>query len=192
MKAKNNPCLRHGLKVSLVERRRKIMQERSWTYLDRSRWAQGEWDSEPDKIQFQDVATGLPCLVVRNQGGALCGYVGVIEGHPFFAVPYSTCPQGCDSYCDHSPEALLDVHGGITFADFCSPYGPEGERGICHVPEAGEPDRVYWFGFDCAHCDDVSPAYDFSHVGHYKSVTYVQAECRRLAAQLIAQADKTA
>lgn len=148
------------------------MQEKSWTYLDRSSWPKGEWSDEPDKMQWQDETTGLPCLIVRNRMGALCGYVGVAEGHPAFDVHYD--------------EVNVDVHGGLTFADFCQPN--DGDEGICHVPDEGEPERVYWLGFDCAHCWDVTPAWpDGFGEGSYKNIPYVQNECRQLAAQLAAQ-----
>jgi hypothetical protein len=41
-----------------------------------------EWDNEPDRVEFESL--GLPCLIVRNPFGALCGYVGVPEGHPWY------------------------------------------------------------------------------------------------------------
>ena len=199
------------------------MQSKTWTYMDRSDWPRGEWTSEPDKMQWQDEATGLPCLIVRNQSGALCGYVGVAEGHPFFGLEYSDCslpeakPHGitedaeisqwwaerkakrlvCNErgYCDHTPESILEAHGGITFSDFCRPYGDDGERGICHVPDAGEPERVYWFGFDCAHSWDVIPTmqgHGYGNEGWYKPVSYVQAECQKLAEQLAARSANAA
>ena len=45
----------------------------------------------------------------------------------------------------------VEVHGGLTYAGECS-------GSICHVPKPGEPDNVFWFGFDCAHAYDLSPA----------------------------------
>lgn len=152
------------------------MEAKSWTYLDRTGWPKGEWDNEPDKMQWQDDATRLPCLIVRNHGGALCGYVGVAEGHPAFEKHYDAV------------QPYPDVHGGLTFSDFCSPHGDNKERGICHVPSEGEPDRVWWLGFDCAHLGDTTPAYDWSHdyESSYKRVAYVQNECRNLAQQLAA------
>lgn len=151
------------------------MKEQSWTYLDRGEWPQGEWSNEPDKMQWQDKDTGLPCLIVRNRMGALCGYVGVAEGHPAFAVHYN----------DVNP--YPDVHGGLTFSDFCRPYG-EQKEGICHVPDEGETERVWWLGFDCGHFMDVVPSmlrHGFGDDGdYYKDVPYVKAECRKLAAQL--------
>jgi hypothetical protein len=38
----------------------------SWTTIDKSSWGNGPWQTEPDKAQWQDEETGLPCLAVRN------------------------------------------------------------------------------------------------------------------------------
>jgi hypothetical protein len=48
----------------------------------------GEWDNEPDKIQFFEPYSAYTCLIVRNQFGALCGYVGIPETHPYFEKGY--------------------------------------------------------------------------------------------------------
>ena len=37
---------------------------------NRADWPKGKWDNEPDKIQWQDPTTKLPCLMVRNSMGA--------------------------------------------------------------------------------------------------------------------------
>lgn len=154
------------------------METKEYTFIDKSLWGVGPWSTEPDKIQFSDEATGLPCLIVRTpHSGHLCGYVGVAEGHPYFGKDY-----------DH---AECEVHGGLTFADFCQEKSKE--HGICHIPGPGEPDRVWWLGFDCAHGGDASPARqsrellklyvrDSSDV--YRTVAYVRGECAKLAAQL--------
>lgn len=42
------------------------MQCREYTTKDKSDWPRGEWDNEPDKVQFQDEATGLPCLIIEG------------------------------------------------------------------------------------------------------------------------------
>jgi hypothetical protein len=174
------------------------MQTIEYRFRNKAEWGHGPWQEEPDKRQWLDGATGLPCLMVRGSHGALCGYVGVTEGHPLFGVGYSSCPCKCGKdWCDHTPESVLRVHGGITFADFCA----EGsEHGICHKVDPGENDRVWWFGFDCAHAGDYSPGYDWRHSGplslgaptgwggviEYRDLAYVQAECAALAAQLAA------
>jgi hypothetical protein len=70
--------------------------------------------------------------------------------------------------------------------------------GICHLPAPGEPDHVWWLGFDCAHAGDFSPAYtrhgehaipcswNASGYEEYRDQAYVQAEVRSLARQLAA------
>lgn len=154
------------------------MQELSYTTMDRAGWKAGPWDCEPDKVQFTDEATGLPCLIVRGPVGALCEYVGVSEGHPAFKKDYG--------------DIDVDVHGGLTFADECQP-GFE-DKVICHKPAPGEPDNVWWLGFDCAHCDDLAPGYhpilgdEYSSLfnGVYRDINYVRTECASLAAQLAA------
>jgi hypothetical protein len=146
------------------------MRTLEYTTIDKSNWPQGPWTLEFDKKQWQDEATGLPCLIVRNKGGGhLCGYVGVTKDHPLFRVGYA------DVDLNESP------HGGLTFSDHCQPNSEE--DGICHLVEEGEDDQVWWLGFDCAHCMDLSPAYSFSD-GAYRNVEYVANECRALALEL--------
>lgn len=154
------------------------MQTKEYRTVDKSEWLDGPWKHEPDKIQWKDEATGLPCLIVRGPRGALCGYVGVAEGHPFYKKDYDT--DGVD----------VDVHGGLTFANMCADADDESKH-ICHVPGPGEPDHVWWLGFDCAHAGDLSPGYDHRLPSHlrsdyetYKDVDYVRREVTQLAAQL--------
>lgn len=166
-------------------RRPETPAERSWTYLDRSRWAPGPWDREPDKIQWKDAETGLPCLIVRNTLGNLCGYVGVDSSHPWHGIDYGQCFKRCDeTWCGHRPDSMIEVHGGLTYADACQTK--DRERGICHIPEAGEPDDVWWFGFDCAHSGDLMPYEALRSPGRgiYRSVEYVKHEVAKLAKQL--------
>lgn len=157
--------------------------EQTWTFRDKSQWGEGEWSSEPDKIQYTDPDTGYPCLVVRSPLGALCGYVGVAEGHPFFNYPGSSWDD------DGHPENVLKVHGGITFTGFCQE--DDKEHGICHIPDPGQPDRVFWYGFDCGHYCDLMPTmrtYPYPYFGDtgatYKNVAYVKEQIKALAAQL--------
>jgi hypothetical protein len=59
------------------------METREYRFIDKSEWDRGPWDNEPDKVQWQDAATGLPCIARRSEAmGSWCGYVGVAEGHP--------------------------------------------------------------------------------------------------------------
>jgi hypothetical protein len=158
------------------------VQELEWFFKDRTQWGTGAWDNEPDKVQWTDTATGLPCLIHRNYIGSWCGYVGVSPD----LLTYLNV--------DDLDELPLAVHGGITFTNTClvHPNATNGE-GICHVPEPGEPDSVFWFGFDCAHYMDLGPAdvgvnniHIWSAAGRvYRDMAYVKAECESLAKQLI-------
>jgi len=155
---------------------------------DKSTWGDGPWQSEPDRIEFEHA--GLPCLMLRARNGGWCGYAAVPPSHPWHRKDYSSClsdpPCGDDAFCyEDTPAGRVTVHGGLTYADACQGH-------ICHVPKPGEPDNVWWFGFDCAHSGDVSPAYDSmwrgtsleSREDSYRDVLYVRAEVERLAEQL--------
>lgn len=184
------------------------METKQETYVDKSSWARGPWDDEPDKMQFTDEATSLPCLIVRGPAGALCGYVGVAKGHPLHEVHYGDeCPALAEALekrkeqplgdnpglglmlaCltgDLSPRAdcVLDVHGGITFSDRCQDNGK-----ICHEVCEGEDDNVWWLGFDCNHSGDMAPSYAGRYTaftdGSYRDLAYVKREIAKLASQL--------
>jgi hypothetical protein len=154
-------------------------------HMDKKEWGEGPWQDEPDKVEWRDPETELPCLIVRNGLGALCGYVGIHRGHPWFAKGYSTCIEGCGpNRCENSahatPESLIKVHGGLTYSDFSS-----GE--ICHTALPGET-KVWWFGFDCAHAGDYVPGLALIPSvpvgGIYRSIGCVEGEVTHLAEQL--------
>lgn len=136
----------------------------------RPEWPDGPWDDEPDHLEFE--ADGFPAILHRQpHGGYWCGYVAVPPGHP---------AHGKDmlDLCD------LEVHGGITYAEPCQGV-------ICHVPKPGEPDNVYWLGFDCSHSYDVSPSRNWtfgSPLSSYRSAEYVRRQAEQLARQLKAMA----
>lgn len=167
------------------------METKEYRTLDKSEWHRGEWDDEPDKVQWQDEATGLPCLIVRGPVGALCGYVGVAEGHPCFGIGYNDAKPL--TKLEDSDDNYIEVHGGLTFAGFCADTEDESKH-ICHVPGPGEPHRVWWLGFDCSHSGDVSPSMSKWRSEHgfdrsewfesYKALGYVKNEVRKLARQL--------
>lgn len=152
---------------------------KTWTTIDKSKWPErGEWDNEPDKAYWVDHDTELDCLIVRNHHlGFLCGYVGVNKDHPFFQIPY----YNWSSFID-------DVNGGLTYSDFCQNTEDE-SIGICHKPEKGRDKNIWWFGFDCGHHWDISPAYQKSEIFNiygatYKNFQFVKNEVEKLAAQL--------
>jgi hypothetical protein len=160
----------------------KLLQTKEYRFIDKSGWERGAWDSEPDKIQWQDRSTGLPCLAVRQPSmGNWCGYVGVARLHPYFERAYD------------DEIVALRCHGGLTYSAHCQKGDPE--HGVCHIPAPGEPDDVWWFGFDCAHGGDYGPglAATLKSVGGspgpadvYRDLAYVRRECAQLARQLAA------
>lgn len=97
------------------------------------------WLKEPDRIEFQ--YRGYRCLILRNKDitGALCGYVAVPKGHPFYEETWQR--DGDKKVYD------LNVHGGITYAEYHQP--------IRHQNEGD--DDLWWLGFDCAHYGDLMP-----------------------------------
>lgn len=149
------------------------MQYKEYKTVDKSGWPQrGEWDNEPDKVQYVDEETGFPCLIVRNPFGSLCGYVGIKKEHPYFGKDY----KQCDIWC----------HWGLAYSDFCQTV--EGESvGVCHLVDNGENDEVWWLGFDCAHSGDISPSMNASLNfvdSRYRNINYVKEQNTSIAQQL--------
>ena len=138
-------------------------------HCDRTDWPHGPWDDEPDRVEWR--IGPFAALIVRNHSGALCGYVGVPAGHPAHGKHYSD---------DLLRE--LNCHGGLTFADKCQAGGK-----ICHVPQLGESDAVWWLGFDCNHCGDMAPGMSRFYrddSGYYWRINNVKTEVEFLAKQL--------
>lgn len=162
------------------------------------------WWSEDNKVDFE--ADGLKCAMRRGPLGSWCGYVGVPSTHPWFGKSYNDTikptadmlgPRDPQDYgivdlflAVHSEKSIeeemsiglaMRVHGGLTYAQDHEPYG--------------EPDGLWWFGFDCAHCDDLIPSFAESRIysdsmrglpkGIYRDQAYVVSECQSLAAQLV-------
>jgi hypothetical protein len=148
--------------------------------IDRSEWPEGPWDLDPlDKVQWRDPVSGLPVMIKRGPMGAWCGYVGIEDpNHPWFEKGY----QGID----------VQVHGGLSFSEFCDDSeGSEGER-ICHVTEEGDADKVWWLGFDTGHFMDMvpqmmahSPGVYEGHTAVYKDKSYITREVLGLASQVV-------
>lgn len=153
---------------------------------ERATWGPGPWDDEPDKVVWTDETTGFAAMVVRGPSGALCGYVGLPSSHPFHGRGYDECTGGCEeTYCEHSVEVMMTVHGGITFADSCDDRAEDHRTAICHLDEDGGP--VWWFGFDTAHCGDLLPYHSMRRARSgdvYRDLPYVVNEVTSLAAQL--------
>jgi hypothetical protein len=149
----------------------------------KSAWGDGPWQNEPDRVEFEH--KGFDCIIRRGPGGQWCGYVGLPAGHPWRDL-------GRDGWD-------VDVHGGLTYQEPCD---GDPERGVCHVPKPGEPDDIFWIGFDCAHAGDYCPGMEAtmnklvpgrgdrrtSFLGKpielaYKNIAYVRQQTEALAEQ---------
>ena len=145
--------------------------------VDKRTWGPGPWQDEPDRLEWRHA--GLACLITRvPESGHLCGYVAVPPGHPV---------HGKDYYDGDGDGDLVDISapGGLTYADKCQGV-------VCHVPAPGEPDDVWWLGFDCAHYGDFCPAASSKFGWHeagatYKTIEFVKAAVNLLAEQLQAK-----
>jgi len=143
---------------------------------------------------------GLLCCVVRmGFSGVLNGYVAVDKTHQLYGKNYSDkiimdeSPEFNGNYiglvcCALDPnrkekeyplDCALLVHGGLTYSsDHLSFIDKE------------VFDNLWWFGFDCSHCDDLKPIQsDIDReypIGSqvYRDFKYVENETRKLAKQL--------
>lgn len=150
----------------------------------RSAWGPGPWENEPDRVLWIKPGSKLPRLALRNGHGNWCGYVGLTPDHPSFGHGMK----------DWEYEGAPSVHGGVTYSEECAGH-------ICHVPEPGEPEHVWWIGFDCCHAGDYSPGNRVSAIdgpgtyveppagadwrmARYRTLDYVVGQCESLAEQL--------
>jgi hypothetical protein len=141
------------------------------TFLDRSPWGSGPWDNEPDRVFWRE--RDLPCLVRRAPHGAWCGYVAVGTGHIWHGRHFSRVDA--------------QVHGGLSFS---AHWAGDEETGVRHKPEPGEPDLVWWLGFDCMRFGDLLPLVagipelaSLLSLTEYRTMDYAIANVRSLAEQ---------
>lgn len=98
---------------------------------------------------------GYKLVVVFNDLGHRCGYIGIPEGKPLYGKRF------LDEDFPH-----VHIHGGITFSDFTD-YFPRGKR-----------NNLWWIGFDTAHINDardIASAYRYGMT----HVVKVLIDCER-------------
>lgn len=93
---------------------------------------EGPWNNEADKVAWIDEATGLGCIMLRQEDGTLSGYVGVSPEHPLYGFEADAVPINV-SY---------EIHRSITYGKECevnrtelrAKGKPRQERyTVCHV-----------------------------------------------------------
>ena len=135
----------------------------------RDRFGYGPWQEEADRYQWHYGDTGIVCMSRRAYHGAFCGYVGVPRNHPAWGIDFRLVQEFANP----------GIHGGLDYSARCD---GDQETGICHVPEPGEDDDLWWFGFSCDKEGDLVPLYkDAPGANHYWDHAEVKQECERLA-----------
>lgn len=132
------------------------------------RFGRGPWLTEPDALCWLDGT--YPCHLRRHVTlGTLCGYVGVLQGHPAYGM-------SADELEEHLGEL---PHGGITY------YAEGG------LVAPGEPRGVWWLGFDANHFGDLIPMADAREArtlgkttARYRDVAFMRRECAQLVEAL--------
>ena len=148
----------------------------------------------------------LDCVIIFTLSGHRCGYVGVTKDSPLFNISYGEdlkkpellkelkqtkldkrgiIPLFCWDREKVTPEILFNVHGGITYSD----------KGCYPITRSYE---IWWFGFDCAHLNDVKDKQAFASYfpdkelsiysftsGSIRTHEYVKQECKNLAEQIL-------
>lgn len=128
-------------------------------YPDKTEQPEPEWESEPDRISYEDEETGYPCLILRTATtGSLCGYVGTKEDHAAYQKDYDSVHE----------EYNISVHGGLSYSG-------------THKDESKD---IWWIGFDCAHAGDLIPEFNFHGGDIYRNIEYVKSEIASLCTAL--------
>ena len=149
---------------------------------------------------------GLPCVIIFTNHGHRCGYVGVPKDHSLYNINYSdelsfaptlisvvnhqTMPNYVRLITSNKAlDSIFEVHGGLTYSSSTA-----NDKYPISKPD------TWWFGFDCAHCEDVPDKISwlnhftekerqskecFWGFGTIRSLEYVAAECISLADQLL-------
>lgn len=71
------------------------------THIDKEKWPVGQWNLEPDRLEYIDDKTCLPALIDRAESGALTGFVMVPSGHPWHGLDFAEVGK------------VADVHGEL-------------------------------------------------------------------------------
>ncbi|UEM08002.1 hypothetical protein JL101_035725 (plasmid) [Skermanella rosea] len=153
---------------------------------------------EGDALDFVDESTGYRCAMRRNQMKAWCGYVQVPPSHPWHGKSYNDQvpvpaevlerPVSMDElgvmnvFCAsvistpeeglYAPALLVRCHGGLTYSGH--PWWDKADQ------------TSWWFGFDCNHAGDITPAYPqtWGEDDVYRDVAYVKSALAKACADL--------
>lgn len=181
-----------------------VVPEARYSERTRHPYGEGPWKAESEKVAWTDPATGYPCIILRQPGGELAGYVGVESGHALAGWT-----------ADALPSSINDgLHRPVSYGAACQEAIPE-RVSICHVrraqPDAPsqavhqgrEPKRpgqdhsedlAWWFGMTMDGPQDYLPRRDTSGLSRergqvYRNEDFVYQEVTVLAGKLKALDD---
>lgn len=95
---------------------------------------------------------GVRCYIKRQTDGGmfLCGYVELWPPSPLYGLAYDAIQDKHD----------IPAHGGLTFSEKTDFIAADHHEG-------------FFIGFDCAHADDLLPAFpSLARLGTYKTMDY--------------------
>lgn len=140
--------------------------------VDRTGWAKGPWDDEPDRIAWKTLS-GLHAMVSRNKLGALSGHVAIPADHPYWQMP--------------AHQIRMHPHR-ITYA---------GEKPLDQPPPRK---HRWWIGFHYCHGGNYAPVIGRALKTYearppagdekYYDIGMAIHECEKIARELVAVADR--
>lgn len=139
-------------------------------HVPRASWTPGEWQNEPDIVEWRLEGVPYPLLIVRGRVGCLCGYVGIPEGHALHGMWSG----------DRVRFTWSDLPEEINSAQGCSRI----------FTPTGEPPMCWWLGFHCGAMGELMPgvATPDSDIRRYVPLDEVRARVEALGRALFEHA----
>lgn len=152
----------------------------------------GPWDSDLwDRAQWPDFKTQLPCLAIRSEIGCWTGYVGVPSTHSLFEREFELSHV---NFCGPTDEIHYIDPGEVPQDAHVDENNPLSALDVIRLPP-----KLWFFGFDVAHHDDLIPLMALVDQGvareypnmpahrkpTYKNLDYIIAQCAKISEHLV-------
>lgn len=129
--------------------------------INKNKWLEGPWKTEPDTATWVDPETSLNCAMIRHSiSGAWAGYVAVDPLHPLHLISHRDLipiPKERRDRSDFSVTALMTAildQSGARSASLSTLLPAHGSLNYA----AEDSEGFWWFGFDCMRAWDIMPA----------------------------------
>ena len=154
------------------------------------------WETEPNFKKWN--AYGYRCVIMRHpEIGHLCGYVGIPKNHPLYGVHYGEESPALAARFKERLNEPIGENAPIVAIMLGEPKAtPELSFNNVHCGITWSADRLpgkkiksrrWWYGFDCAHHNDICPylaRFQSITEATYKDMAYVKNITENLAFQL--------